>query len=245
MILKILRLDRRESRANLDAFLREYELIGQLAHPNIARIYERGTSGDFAFIAMEYLSGGDLKQKISDVLAPPETIEIFCGIAKGLSAAHARGIVHRDIKPSNVMFRGNGEVALIDFGIAKVVSEETLNKSAPFLVKGTPFYMSPEQIQGLVVDSRSDLYSLGILLYEMLVGRKPFAVTGLHDLVMAHVSEKPPPLPKQVSYLQPFLDGLLAKGPDERFQDLDEALRGLELVDRTAPVREKGDSRVA
>ncbi|MCB1743088.1 MAG: serine/threonine protein kinase, partial [Gammaproteobacteria bacterium] len=170
LVLKILRFDERSSVETLTNFMREYELIRRLRHPNIARIFDRGFTGSYAYIALEYLSEGDLNTRIADGISPAQVKTYLLQIASGLQAAHAQNIIHRDLKPSNILFRKVHELALIDFGIAKLLAQDADAQTSPFTMKGTPYYMSPEHIKGLKLDPRTDLYSLGIILFEMLTG---------------------------------------------------------------------------
>ncbi len=197
-------------------FMREYELVGEIEHPNVARIYERAFSSDFAYIAMELLSGGELTQVISD--GPRVDVAKRCirQVAHGLSAVHAHHVVHRDLKPSNILFRDDQTLAIIDFGTAKDTSAgaEAVEK---LTVRGTPYYMSPEQIVGGDVDLRADLYSLGVIFFELLSGNRPFDAKKITDLLRAHMSNPIPRLPAAAACMQPLVDCLLAKDRDERY----------------------------
>jgi serine/threonine protein kinase len=181
---------------------------------------------------MEYLSGGDLSQRIKLGLDVPGALAHTRAIAEGLDVIHRAGIVHRDLKPRNILFRGTGELVIADFGAAHFARHDD-KPVASGLVVGTPAYMSPEQCLGQRPDARSDLYSLGILLFEMLTGMKPFRRPELDALLADHVTTPPPPLPSALEGLQPLLDGLLAKAPGERFQSAAELLAGLDWIGST------------
>lgn len=235
VILKILNLHGDTDQELLRRFMREYELIGKLVHPHVVRIYERGFASDFAYIAMEYLPAGDLKSRLTQALPVRRAAANLRQMAEGLGVAHELGIVHRDLKPSNVLFKDEHTLAIADFGIAKDLTnmhELTL----PGAMLGTPYYASPEQLLDKPVDRRSDLYSLGVILYHMLTGHRPFEGSKLTELIYAHAYSSVPPLPPEVRHYQPIVDGLLAKDPDERFQNAAEAIAGLDWVERSASV---------
>ncbi len=168
VVLKVLRQSptRDESIGTFDRFLQEYETIAAMNHPNIVRIFDLGVADDHAHIAMEYLDGGDLRQKILAGIDSEEAVAYLRQIASALAAVHAQGVLHRDLKPGNIMLRKDGSVALIDFGLAKSakLEGEITDKGEIF---GTPYYMSPEQGHGSSVDERSDIYSLGVVFYEI------------------------------------------------------------------------------
>jgi len=148
-------------------------------------------------------------------------------LAKGLSAIHARGVVHRDLKPSNIMFRADDTLALADFGISKRMSD-TLDLTAQFGAVGTPNYISPEQALGRPLDPRSDLYSAGVIFFELLTGRKPFQADSVEGLIYQHVHAPTPRLPRPLAPVQPLVDMLLAKHPDDRLASADELLCSLD-----------------
>jgi serine/threonine protein kinase len=193
------------------------------------------------FLAMEILPGGDLKQKLEkNTLEDAEVLKIMREISSALAHSHHRKTLHRDIKPENIMFNEEGQAVLLDFGIAKAqgkISEFTRIGA----VVGTPHYMSPERALGKDIDERSDLYALGVVMYEMLMGKKLFEGEDTFAISYAHVHEPPPNLPEEKSALQPILDKLLAKSPDDRYQSadqltsiLDKWIRKLESSDSTA-----------
>ena len=199
-------------------FQREATIIGQLSHPNIIPIYDIGRHQSFNYISMEFLPQGSLEQKIAEGIPLNETIKIMMGIASALEHAHTKGFVHRDIKPENILFRDDGSAVLTDFGVARTI-ESRVNMTQVGMIIGTPLYMSPEQAKGEASDGRSDLYSLGVVFYEMLTGSRPFHADSPLALGIKHIHEPAPSLPLKFLSLQPALDKLLAKNPDERYQN--------------------------
>ena len=227
VVLKILHLGGSHDGELVTRFMHEFDLIMHLDHPNVVRVYERGFGPDFAYIAMEYLPGGDLRARMADGLAPESCLQITRQIAAGLGAIHEIGVVHRDIKPGNVLIKDDQQMVISDFGVAKdLIGEHKV--TTPGAVVGTPLYISPEQVTGSDVDLRSDLYSLGVILYEMLTGKRPFHGRTAEELMRARLSEPVPRLPGNLKRLQPIIDGLLAKDPDDRFQNVKELLMGLD-----------------
>jgi serine/threonine protein kinase len=215
--LKVLDRRLRQDPVFLDRFVREYKLIASLENEHVAKIYDQGFSGDYPYIAMEYLPTGTLASRILEGITSRVALRITSQIARALDAVHTRGIVHRDVKPANILFRVDGRPVIADFGLAKdlgVVS--TLTLAGQFLA--TPRYMSPEQCVGRPVDARSDLYSLGVVFYEMLTGRKIFESESPANLISMHVNAPRPTLPARLGGYQPILDRLLAKKPEDRFQ---------------------------
>lgn len=209
-----------------DRFLQEYEIIAELDHPNIVQIFDFGVSDHQAHIAMEYLPGGDLKQRLATGVAEADALEFTRQVASALDNLHSAGVLHRDLKPGNIMLRGDGSVALIDFGLAKKMQFglETLIGAA---IIGTPYYMSPEQGRGIAVDERSDLYSLGIILCELLTGKKPFMGRDPMTVIFNHAEAPLPVLPAHLDHHQALVDRLLAKNPANRLQSAKEVLKWL------------------
>lgn len=228
MVLKVLRQvpDFSDGIGAFDRFLQEYEMIAELDHPNIVKIFDLGVSDDHAHIAMEYLPGGDLKQKIANGILESEAITYTKQIASALQQLHALGILHRDLKPGNIMLRDSGSIALIDFGLAKRMrlKQEITDSGEIF---GTPYYMSPEQGRGNGVDERSDVYSLGIILYEMLTGEKPYSGVNAMGIIFKHSEAPVPVLPHRLSRYQAIINMLLAKKPDDRIQSAAEVMEWL------------------
>ncbi|PIE43008.1 MAG: hypothetical protein CSA50_07385 [Gammaproteobacteria bacterium] len=198
-------------------FLREARLVAKMSHQNIVPVFDVGAAGNYHYMAMEHLPGGDLKKKMRAGLALRDSVNIVEAIALGLSYAGSKNLVHRDIKPENILFRDDGSPVISDFGIARQADSKT-NMTMAGAVIGTPHYMSPEQAEGVEVDPRSDLYSLGIIVYEMLTGHVPFQGDSAVSIGIKHITEAPPPLPSQVAEFQEFIDIALAKHPEDRFQ---------------------------
>ncbi len=212
-----------DERATYEArFLQEAKAAGSLNHPNIITIYDLGREGDWAFIAMELLDGKELRDLILDgVLTLASSLNIAAQVARALSAAHARNIVHRDIKPSNIMVQQGDLAKIMDFGIARM--QESDVKTQTGMILGSPKYMSPEQVNGAVLDARGDLFSLAVILYEMVTGAPPFGGADLGQLMFNIVSAEPPP-PSQSNHSIPkMLDLVIHKGlqkdPALRYQD--------------------------
>jgi serine/threonine protein kinase len=219
VVLKILRPmpERNDSIGAFDRFLQEYETIADMNHPNIVKIYDLGVADDHAHIAMEYLDGGDLCHKIDEGIPRLEALDYVRQIASALSAVHAQGVLHRDLKPGNIMLRKDGSIALIDFGLAKraKLESEITDKGEIF---GTPYYMSPEQGHGTDVDERSDIYSLGVIFYEMLTGEKPYQADSAMGVIIKHAQAPIPLLPTRLAHFQAVINMMLAKAPDDRLQ---------------------------
>lgn len=217
--LKVTHSGREASGVDLafERFLQEYDIADRLQHPNIVRLFELGVADDHAYLAMEYFPLGDLRRRMLLGLSPAESLAIAAQLAQVLSALHEARVVHRDLKPSNVMMRSESQIALIDFGLAKQLALD-LNLTDRGLIFGTPHYMSPEQGHGEPVDGRSDLYSLGVLLFEMLAGEKPFTAETPMAVLYRHRHQALPSLPEPVRHLQPLVNRLLAKRPEDRFQ---------------------------
>jgi serine/threonine protein kinase len=178
--------------------------------PHVAKIFNYGLSDSSAYILMEYLPGGDVRDYFSTRMVDQGRIlAIFRQVLMALADIHAAGVVHRDLKPHNIMFRSDGSVALVDFGIAKILGDPGMTQQGTLL--GTPTYMSPEAIAGGVVSPRSDLYSAGIMLYQMLAKTAPFHGNSAQEIMAQHVSAPVPPLPRSQDDFQALIDVLLAK----------------------------------
>ncbi|MDH0646708.1 protein kinase [Pseudomonas sp. GD03858] len=226
-----------------ERFLREGRTLARLAHPNIATIHDIGNVGELYYMAMEYLPSGTLKERIADGLTPEQGLAYVRQIAQALGYAHAQGLVHRDVKPANILFRADGTAVLSDFGIAKSLDDRTQFTQAGFAV-GTPSYMSPEQARGMEIDGRADLYALGVVLYEILVGKLPYNGTDALSTALAHLTEPLPELPIEHGRYQDILRGLLAKDPSERFADAAALLAALDRLTVQAPVEDNDSTLV-
>src|SRR5689334_21603933 len=226
VVLKVTPAVRKESGVDqsMERFLQEFEILRGVQHPNIVRIYDLGVTDDHLYLAMEYFARGDLRKRMAEGLTARQSLAFARDLAYALEAIHEVGIFHRDLKPGNVMLRDDGSIALIDFGLAKHVAlkMEVTDKG---LIFGTPHYMSPEQGHGKPIDGRSDLYALGVMLYEMLTGKKPFDAEN-HMAILVHHAKAPiPKLPERLATLQPIIDKLLAKEPADRPPDASAAAR--------------------
>ena len=216
-------------------FKREARIIAQLSHASIVPVFEVGAHQSNHYLSMEYLSGGDLKRRILDGQCDASLAAKMCAsLCAALDMAHRKGFVHRDIKPENILFREDGTPVLTDFGIARALDSGRSMTVAGMLV-GTPDYMSPEQVKGLELDGRSDIYSLGVVFYEMLIGTVPFKADSTLSVALKQVSDSLPPLPAQYAAYQQFLDCLTAKDREERFASGAEVLRALQLVGTRRP----------
>jgi ActR/RegA family two-component response regulator/predicted Ser/Thr protein kinase len=207
-------------------FAREFETVGVLRHPAIVDIYDYGVHEGREFIAMEYFPCGDLKARLQNPVSEQEALDYLGRIAEGLAAVHGQGILHRDLKPPNIMLREDGEVVLIDFGLARNLGHGTQSTRAGVL-RGSPYYMSPEQAQGLELDPRSDLYSLGVLFFEMLTGAKPYLGSSAIEVLQQHVNGALPQLPPELAQHQVLLEGMMAKDRDDRFPSAHDLLASL------------------
>jgi hypothetical protein len=216
-VLKVFRQvpDVAEGSTTFDRFLREFDLAARLDHPNIARIFDLGVADDHVYLAMEYFAGGDLRSRMRGPLPWCEALGYLRQLAAALDALHAVGVLHRDVKPGNVLLRGDGSVAFIDFGLARQLGLES-DITGNGAIFGTPHYMSPEQGHGLALDGRSDIYSLGIVLHEMLTGEKPFRAETPLAVIYLHANAPVPRLPGDLAHLQPLHDALLAKQASDR-----------------------------
>jgi len=220
-VLKIVPIVDTDEGETVQRFIHEFALVSGINHPNVARIYDQGFTDDYAYIAMEYFPGGDLRAMIGEGMSPELGLAVLLQVASGLSAIHQQGIIHRDMKPDNVMVRSNGMLAIADFGIAKKPMSQ-LSQTQHGEVFGTPYYLSPEQATSGIVDERSDLYSLGVMFYEILTGTKPYRAPDIEGLLYLHLNAPVPKLPDNLAYLQPLLDRTMAKNPAMRFASAEE-----------------------
>ena len=204
-------------------FLAEAEIVAGLGHPNIVPVYDFGQQDSTFYMVMEYLPGGTLAQWINRGMETGEVLQVLSEMASALYFAHGKGFVHRDVKPENILFRENNSAVLTDFGIARQKNASN-SLTVAGAVMGTPKYMSPEQLRGLELDGRSDLYALGVMFYEMMAGKPPYEDRDFMALAMKHLQAPIPSLPPLKSRYQRFLEKLMAKAPENRFQT------GLEIV---------------
>lgn len=212
-------------------FEREVKASAALSHPNIVTVFEFGSEDDLNYYTMRLLNGGDLRDRITKGMTLIEVLMTMRGVLQAFQHAHARGFVHRDVKPENIMFDEMGTPTLTDFGIAKVLDSQTQMTQTGMAV-GTPRYISPEQATGKPVDGRSDLYSLGCILYEMLTGSSPYKAETPIATIFQHVNEPIPRLDDEFGAFQPLLDRLMAKSPETRMQNAEEAM---EFIDQAFP----------
>jgi len=230
LVLKVLDIQNAPGPASVDRFVLEAKLIAELNSPFVVKIFEHGLTEDYGFIAMEFFSRGDLKQRM-EINIPPELAATYIiHIAYGLNAIHKTGVIHRDLKPANIMFRGDDSLALADFGISKKMDSGN-NLTTLGQIMGTPHYMSPEQGEGLGVDIRTDLYSAGVMLYELLAKQKPFTAPSPAALIYKHVNEDIPRLPEKLDRFQDIVDKLMAKKPDDRYSSASELIQALEPLE--------------
>ena len=217
-----------------ERFLKEGRLAAKLSHPNLVTVYDIAQHNGVYYLAQEFIPGGTLRERMGAAMPIPETLDVMRDIALGLAYAHEKGVVHRDVKPANVLFRANGTAVLADFGIAKAMNSNTMATQAGNSI-GTPHYMSPEQARAEKVDGRSDLYSLGAMMYELLTGAPPYDSSDPYTIALMHVTHPIPKLPASMAWLQPLLDRLMAKLPDQRFASGDEFVAACEKLIATAP----------
>ncbi|WPN57866.1 serine/threonine-protein kinase [Pseudomonas sp. P9_31] len=214
-----------------ERFLREGKTLARLSHPHTVTIHDIGHVGELYYMAMEYLPNGTLKERIAAGLTPEQGLIYIRQIASALGYAHGLGLVHRDVKPANILFRADGTAVLSDFGIAKSMDDRTQFTQAGFAV-GTPSYMSPEQARGQDIDGRADLYALGVVLYEILVGKLPYTGNDALSTALAHLTEPLPELPVHHGRYQEVLRKLLAKDPADRFPNAAALLQALDNLPR-------------
>jgi eukaryotic-like serine/threonine-protein kinase len=209
-----------------DRFLQEYEIVKAIDHPNVVRIFDLGIADDHAYIAMEYLPAGSLAERLNGPLGAERSLGYARQIAGALRAIHAAGILHRDLKPGNIMFRDDGTLALIDFGLAKQTALQAAITGAGQIF-GTPYYMSPEQGHADPTDLRSDIYSFGCIVYEMLTGERPFVGSSAMGVIYKHANATRPKLNHGLEKFQAPLDRMLAIRPEDRYASVDELLEDL------------------
>jgi len=213
----------RDEAAGRQFLEREYTAILAIQHPSVVQIHDYGVHAGYEYLVMEYLPRGDLKGRMQQGVTEQEALRFVAQIAAALEVVHNAGLLHRDLKPPNVMLRENGDVALIDFGLARALDGSTPSTRTGVL-RGSPYYMSPEQAMGEVLDARSDFYSLGIMYYEMLTGKKPYTGGSAMDVLQQHVNAPLPMLPKALVHHEPLLLKLMAKSREDRFASAEDIL---------------------
>ena len=229
---KVLHREISDQPDQIERFRREARAVAQVSHPNVVAVIDAGEDGGRPYIVFEYVDGETLKQRIDRLGRLPldEAAAYSIEVGRGLAAAHARRLVHRDVKPQNVLIDSEGRAKVTDFGIARELEQDGLTKTGRVL--GTTDYVSPEQAMGKGVDARSDIYSLGILLYEMLIGEVPFQADNLVGVAMKHVNERMPDVQKQrkdvSSALAAVIERATEKKPEKRYPDMNAMLADLE-----------------
>lgn len=212
-------------------FLKEGKTLAKVTHPHVVTIFDSGEHQGIYYMCMELIRSGTLEDRIAGgQLALPKVIEVLRQVAEALAWSHDKGLVHRDIKPGNVLFRDQRTAVLSDFGIAKSMSKDATRMTAAGLAIGTPAYMSPEQASGHELTARSDQYSLGVMLFEMLTGEVPFRAETSFSVALQHLQSPVPSLPGKHRHLQPIVEKMMAKEPAERFNSLEEMLVALEAA---------------
>jgi serine/threonine-protein kinase PpkA len=228
-VLKILKVRRKEDEQLWQRFFQECAILSAIEHQHVVKIFDQGFGDEMAYIAMEHLSGGSLREQIDKGLSRRQALSLLSQAASGLAEIHSRGIVHRDIKPANLMLRTEGVLVLTDFGVAKRL-EQTSGHTVQGEVLGTPHYISPEQAQAGEVGPSADLYSLGVIFYEMLTGKRPYAGETILEILSQHIIAPIPRLPADLADFQTLVDGMLAKRPSQRFADADALLAEIDRI---------------
>ena len=229
VVLKVLKTTPADDVDKFQRFRQEHAFIAAARHNGVVEILGYGFAGPYPYLAMEHFPRGSLKDALQNALSPRQALAVLAQLAGALVEIHAHGIVHRDLKPENVLVREDGTMAIADFGVAarlEAVSADARNQE----VFGSPHYLAPELILGEPASALTDIYSLGVVFYEMLTGAKPFTATNVRDLARQHLNAAVPPLETQFADYQPLLDGMLAKNPQERFQSAQDLLVGVDEV---------------
>jgi len=254
--IKILRPEFIKDEKFIENFRKESQAAAGLSHPNIVNVYDVGEEGNIHFIVMELIDGKSLSQVIEEEgrLDYKEAISITKQVASALSLAHSNQIIHRDVKPHNILITSSGTAKLADFGIAMAVSKESIAEGKEKIM-GSVHYFSPEQARGAYVDERSDIYSLGIVLYEMLTGKVPFDGDNPISIALMHINDEIPPVSKEVAGIPPQLEKIIEKATDKyqtnRYASADEMIEDLDNIDFITKVMgssvfaDKGESKKA
>ena len=224
--IKVLDMETIEDDRMIERFIREYSMLSSIDNAHVASILDQTFTDEYACIIMERFQGGDLTRRIRKGITPRQAINYLMQIADGLRDVHHEGIVHRDLKPGNILFRLDESLAILDFGLAQI-DDDSMDLTKHGEVYGTPSYVSPEQARGKRVDHRSDIYSLGIIFFQMLTRKKPYRADNPMAMFYKHVHAEVPQLPSDLSKYQPLLEKMLAKSADERFQTADELIEAL------------------
>ena len=207
----------------LHGFVEQYAALRALEHANVARVSDIGLSSTHLFVAQEYCAGGDLRNLIAQGMGPDDAVKALLRIASGLKAAHQKGFVHGDLRPANVMIREDGSFALVDIALAKVVEYAVAEGESGVMLR-TPEYLSPEMINGQAADVRSDIYTLGLLLHEMLTGKRAYDSPDLSKVMMDQLNAPVPKLPASHEKFQPLLEKLMAKEMASRFASVNDVI---------------------
>ncbi len=223
LVVKILRSEVTRDKTAVERFIEEYNLVERIRTRHVARVHDHGVSGEHAYLVMEFFDGGDLNKRLNGkALAPQESLQIFRELMFALGDIHEQGILHRDLKPQNLMFRADGSLAILDFGIAKHI--DSIDRTGHGEVLGTPRYMSPEQVRGVALDLRTDIYSAGVLLFQMLTGSHMFEGETAVEVALHHLNTQPPEMPQRLAEYQRLMDKLVEKDRDARFRNADEVI---------------------
>ena len=228
-VLKILKGRRNDDDAMWKRFFQECAILSSINHQHIVRIYDQGFGDELAYLAMEHLGGGSLRELMDKGLTKRQALSLLAQAASALGAIHARGIVHRDVKPANLLLRESRVLVLTDFGVAKRV-EQGASQTVHGEVLGTPYYIAPEQAHGGETTPRADLYSLGVIFYEMLTGKRPYVGDTVMEILAQHHAAKIPRLPDELADCQPLIDGMLAKDPHDRYESAEAVLAEIDEI---------------
>ncbi len=225
-----------------ERFYREAKILANLTHTNIVQVYELKEYENFCYIVMEYLEGESLKSIITGrkALSHLSKLEIARQIASGIAYAHSKGVIHRDLKPANIFIREDGVAKILDFGVAKLATSEMTQKGT---ILGTISYMAPEQLRGIEIDERSDIFSIGAIMYEMFSYQKPFHATSVTQVMNKIVNATPDYIPRAPKDINEIIFKCLAKNPKERFQTAEELRESIEeLIEKQKKKKQKSKS---